>query len=180
MAMTVNVGGAWKDVPDGAEVNVGGVWKAIAGIEVNIAGVWKTVWTAASSILNLGTMNIDSYDEYPPASGGWRFARAGQTYLYYGGSSWTAYPNNYWWSLLVDRYSNMGDDYEVKMEKTSGNLTCSRADDTYFTINGDIDFEWTNTEEASAGTYYGQCTIRKITDTADFLTVNVIVLIEIE
>ena len=40
MAMTVNVGGVWKDVPT-TKVNVGGVWKTCNQISVNVGGVWK-------------------------------------------------------------------------------------------------------------------------------------------
>jgi len=40
MAMTVNVGGVWKDVPT-TEINVGGVWKTVDQISVNVGGVWK-------------------------------------------------------------------------------------------------------------------------------------------
>lgn len=40
--MSVNIGGAWKQVT-GAWVNVGGTWKQITGAWANVGGVWKQV-----------------------------------------------------------------------------------------------------------------------------------------
>ena len=135
--------------------------------------------TAPASIISIGNIAADWWDEVAPQSQCFRFQRNGQVYRARAVvQGYSAYGGTVYYIATADRYTNCGDDYEVKFVKNSGTVNIdSYTDGTYLQMNQDRHFQITS---SGFGTYNGTGTIRKISDTSDFVEFNVSMYIEIE
>lgn len=77
MALSVNIGGAWKDVASGGKlsVNIGGVWKTVAVGSVNIGGVWKEFFVNLA--VALSNVTVSNVSLVPTVIAGFRLDTSG-------------------------------------------------------------------------------------------------------
>ena len=170
MTISINVGGVWKEV-DTPKINVGGTWKTPDKVSINVSGVWKQVWPEPiPPVLTLNNIASSDTDSSPPYSSqvGIRVLTNGDFEKLQSDSSWAAQASGTEWT---DDGGAAADEYEVMLEKTSGDLTLSDgpALDLYHTINATRQWTITSLVEGEFD-WVGNLYIREIANPSNIVS----------